>query len=466
MSSLAQSDPEVAAIIREEESRQQQKLSLIPSENFFSSSVREAVGSVFMHKYAEGNIGRRYYEGNQYVDELEALTIARARRAFALPSDWDVNVQALSGSNANLAVYLALLNFGDTILSMYLPDGGHLSHGWSFEPDAAKRTQDAGADQLVYRGGSRKVNIVSRMFRVVQYKTDPVTRVFNYDVLAQVAAEHKPQLIITGGTAYPRDIDYARVRQIADSVGALYLADIAHEAGLIAAGVLPSPVGIADAVTLTTHKTLRAGRGAIILAPTGAIKKINRAIMPGLQGGPHNHNIAGICVGLGEVLQPVFAAYARQIVANAQALAAALSAQRFTLVAGGTDKHLLLLDLTHEPLLGKKFARALDAAGLVANANSMPQETRSPVDPSALRVGTPWVTTRGMREGEMQQIAAWLREVMTIASSWAADDFAVFNARAAASRELAAIAGQVRELCVAFPLVLREKPSILAVLRR
>ena len=339
------------------------------------------------------------------------------------------------------------------------------------ESDTHSQTIAAAGFEVVRNvnaGADRIAKIISNRQKIID---NLLEKKYNYllfldtDIIPP-EADGSPGVIITGGTAYPRDIDYARVRQIADSVGALYLADIAHEAGLIAAGVLPSPVGIADAVTLTTHKTLRAGRGAIILAPTGAIKKINRAIMPGLQGGPHNHNIAGICVGLGEVLQPVFAAYARQIVANAQALAAALSAQRFTLVAGGTDKHLLLLDLTHEPLLGKKFARALDAAGLVANANSMPQETRSPVDPSALRVGTPWVTTRGMREGEMQQIAAWLREVMTIASSWAADDFAVFNARAAASRELAAIAGQVRELCVAFPLVLRDKPSILAVLRR
>ena len=450
MSGLAQNDPEVFELIQREEQRQQDTLSMIPSENFFSSAVREAVGSVFMHKYAEGNIGGRYYEGNAVVDELELLAIQRAKQAFRLPADWGVNVQALAGSNANLAVYLGLLEPGDTMMAMYLPDGGHLSHGWSFEPKKSKRAEEAGL--LVYTGGSRKVNITSRMFTVVQYKTDPATRQFEYDALEKIAREHQPQLIITGGTAYPRDIDYQRVRAIADSVGALYLADIAHEAGLVAAGVVRSPIGLADVVSLTTHKTLRAGRGALILAHQDLIAKINRGVLPGLQGGPFNHSIAGIAVGLGEVLQPEFSEYAQQVIANAKALAQYLSGAGFTIVSGGTDKHLILVDLTNKPLLGKQFARALSYAGIVANANTMPQETRTPADPSALRLGTPWLTTRGMKEAQMQQIASWITEVMEIASPWAELPFETFEEQVAHSPAITAIAGQVKELCQQFPL--------------
>lgn len=451
MSHLKQSDPEVAAIVRKEEERQEEQLSLIPSENFFSPAVREAVGSVFMHKYAEGNVGQRYYEGNEVVDALESLAIARTRTLFRIPEDWDVNVQALSGSNANLAVYLALLEPGDAIMSMYLPDGGHLSHGWSFEPEAAKRVQDV--ENPVYLGGSRKVHITAKMFRVVQYKTDPRTRMFDYDAIAAIVREHRPKLLITGGTAYPRDIDYRRMRAIADAVGALYLADIAHEAGLVAAGVLPSPVGVADVVTMTTHKTLRAGRGAIVLAPRAVIERVNRALMPGLQGGPHNHNIAGICVGLGEALQPTFRAYAQRVVANAKALVAALQQQGFAVVTGGTDKHLLVIDLTSQPLVGRTFARALAHAGIITNKSTMPQERRSPRDPSALRLGTPWVTTRGVGEGEMGDIAVWMRRVMEIGSRWATADFVTFDREARVSADLRAIARAVADLCRRFPLL-------------
>lgn len=411
---LKQSDPAFHAILRQEEERQQTKLSLIPSENFFSPAVRAAVGSVFSHKYSEGNIGARYYEGNQYVDEMEALAIRRAKQAFRLPADWDVNVQALSGSAANLAVYLAVLEFGDTILSMYLPDGGHLSHGW-------------------------KAHVTGKMFKVVQFKTDPATQLFNYDEIERLARQHKPKLIITGGTAYPRNIDYQRMRTIADRVQALYVADIAHEAGLVSAGVVPSPVGIADVVTMTTHKTLRAGRGAIILARADLIKKINRAVLPGLQGGPHNHNIAGMTVGLGEALKPAFKRYANQVVKNAQALAKALQTEGFTIVSGGTDKHLVLLDLTREPLLGKKFATVLDTAGLVTNANTIPHDVRGPLDPSGLRLGTPWVTTRGLKEREMKQIAGWMRRSMNDPS------------------QATAIAKEVRRLCQRFPLPIAPK---------
>ena len=444
---LKKSDREVFKILQAEEKRQQDVLSLVPSENFFSPAVREAVGSVFSHKYSEGNVGARYYEGNENVDALESLAIERALQAFSAPKSWSANVQALSGSNANLAVYLAVLNVGDTMMGMYLPDGGHLSHGWSYEP---KTMPDP--DKLVYEGGSRRVHITSRIFKTVQYKTNPKTRQFDYKEIERIAEQYKPKLIITGGTAYPRDIKYRKIKQIAKKVGALYMADIAHEAGLIAAGVIPSPVGIADVVTMTTHKTLRSGRGAIILAHKDLIAKINRAVLPGLQGGPHNHNIAGICVGLGEALSPAFKRYAKQVVVNAQTLADELKKTGFNPVTGGTDKHLVLVDLSGQPLLGKKFARALAFAGMAANFNTMPQETRSPADPSALRLGTPWITTRGMKKPEIKKIAKWMRDVMEIATPWADLPFDDFEEKVKSSKEIRRIAKEVKDLCGKYPL--------------
>ncbi len=444
---LKKTDPAVFKLLKQEEERQQNTLSMIPSENFFSPAVREAVGSVFMHKYAEGNIGRRYYEGNAVVDELETLAIARAKKLFKLPKNWDVNIQALSGSNANLAVYLAVLKLGDAIMGMYLPDGGHLSHGWSYEPK-----QPANPKELVYLGGSRKVNISSKIFKTFQYKTDPITKQFNYAELEKIALKYRPKLIITGGTAYPRDINYRRVKKIAQKVGAIYMADIAHEAGLVAAGAIPSPVGIADIVTMTTHKTLRAGRGAIILAHQDLIAKINRAILPGLQGGPFNNNIAGICVGLGEALTPTFRRYAKNVIRNAQTLAQALAHHNFQLVSGGVDKHLLLIDLTNKPILGRKFARALSVAGIVGNFNTMPQETRSPADPSALRLGTPWLTTRGMGAKEMKHIATWINKVMEVATPWAELEFVAFEQKVKNSSDIKKIARDIKALCKKFPL--------------
>ena len=270
-SPLQAQDPEVYNLIKQEEQRQQHKLSMIASENFFSKAVREATGSVLSNKYSEGNTGKRYYEGNEFIDQIELLTIARAKEAFNLPDDWSANVQTLSGSTANLSVYLALLNIGDFIMGMYLPDGGHLSHGWSYTPK-----QPADPKKTVYYGGKNKVNISSKIFNTISYKVDPVTKQFDYDEVERIATLQKPKLLITGGTAYPRNIDYKRMKQIATKVGAYYLADVAHEAGLVAAGAVPSPVGIADVVTMTTHKTLRSGRSAIILAHKDIIKKINK----------------------------------------------------------------------------------------------------------------------------------------------------------------------------------------------
>ncbi len=451
-SALQTTDPRVFRIIQKEEKRQQETLSMIPSENWFSPSVREAVGSVFAHKYAEGNIGARYYEGAEMVDELEALTIERAKKAFALPKTWGVNVQALSGSNANLAVYLATLKPKDTILAMYLPDGGHLSHGWSFEPDAKKRDKAVHSGMLVYTGGSRKVNISAMLYTPIQYKTSPENSQFDYKEIQAIAEKYKPKLIITGGTAYPRIINHRKIKSIAKKVGALYLADVAHEAGLIAGGAFPSPVGIADIVTMTTHKTLRAGRGAIILARQDRIDAINRAILPGLQGGPHNHNIAGICVGLGEALKPQFKTYASQVIKNAQALAQELQAQGFQLVTDGTDKHFVLITLSQEPLLGRPFARVLRIAGMTTNYSTMPWDPRPPRNPSALRLGTPWLTTRGMKEKEMTTIAEWIREAMNIASPWKELSFEGIEEEAKKSKEIKQIAKEVKTLCNRFVL--------------
>ena len=444
---LKVTDPDIYKLIKKEEKRQQENLSMIPSENFFSISVREAIGSAFMHKYSEGNIGQRYYEGNDIVDELETLAIDRAKRLFKLPKDWGVNMQALAGSNANLAVYLAVLEPGDTMMAMYLPDGGHLSHGWSYQPKSTETPQNR-----VYLGGENKIHITSRMFKVVQYKTNPKTAQFDYDELAKLVKQYKPKLLITGGTAYVRDIDYKRMAEIAHSVGAMYMADIAHEAGLIAAGVMNSPVGYADIVTLTTHKTLRSGRGAIIMAHQDLIKKINRGVLPGLQGGPFNNNIAGIAVGLGEALKPEYKKYAKQVVENAKMLASELTKYGFEVVSGGTDKHLVLVNMTNKGVFGKKTAKALNEAGIVLNMNTMPGETRAPADPSAIRMGSPLLTTRGMKEKEMKTIAHYIDMVVNEIIQWKDLDFGEFMSEVRKSNTIKEVRKQVVELCKKFPL--------------
>ncbi len=445
---LKNQDSEVYEILKAEENKQQYKLSMIPSENFTSKAIREVVGSVFMNKYSEGYSAARYYEGNYNIDELEDLACERASELFELPKDWRVNVQPLSGSPANLAVYFALLDPGDKIMSMYLPDGGHLSHGWSYGKGKSV------SEGLIYRGGKRKVSVVSRVWNIVQYKTDSDTHLFDYEALEEIAVREKPRLIITGGTAYPREIDYKKMASIANRVGAYYMADIAHEAGLIATGVNKSPVGLADVVTMTTHKTLRCNRGAMILSNKVLMKKINRAVFPGLQGGPHNHSIAGIAVGLKEAMKPEFRAYCVKIVKNAQKLATELKKYKFNLVSGGTDKHLILIDLTNKGVFGKKYARALDYAGIIANKNSMPGEDRSPSDPSALRMGTPWVTTRGMGEKEMELVAKWMDKVMKICQDvgYKDLDFSKFDKKVDDDERILAIADEVKGLCLKFPL--------------
>ena len=380
-------------LIKAEEKRQKETLMLIPSENYTYKEVRKALGSVLVHKYAEGQVGKRYYQGNSVIDSVEKLCKDRAIKAFNLDdSVWGVNVQPLSGSPANLAVYNGILNPGDRIMGMYLPDGGHLSHGWQLP--------------------GKKVTIVSKFWDIDFYHVDPHTRVFDYNVIAKQARTSKPKLLISGGTAYPREIDHKRMGSIAHSVGAYYMADIAHEAGLVATGVNSSPFPFADVVTMTTHKTLRGPRGAMIFAHKELIDAIDSSVFPGIQGGPHEHTIAGIAVALGEAMKPAFVRYAKQVVANAQVLAKLLADAGYDVVSGGTDKHLVLLDMRKTGENAWVVAWALEFAGIVVNRNTVPYDTGSSMYPSGIRLGTPAITTRGMREKEMKSIGRWIGEVI------------------------------------------------------
>lgn len=448
---LKKTDEQIAKLIEQETDRQHSKLHLIPSENVASRSVHEAVGSVFMHKYAEGEVGARYYEGNQYADQIEQLAKDRIREAFNLPEDWDAIVQAHSGSPANLAVYAGLLEPGDKIVSMYLPDGGHLSHGWSFEPAKDKRTPDS----LIYKGGSRKISFVSKIFDIVQYKTDKETELFDYDALAQLIKDEKPKMVITGGTAYPREIDYQKVAEAARSVGAYYLADVAHEAGLIAGQANKSPVGIADIVTFTTHKTFRGPRGAVILAKADLASQIARGVFPTLQGGPHLHSIAGIAVAAKEAATDSFKDYSQKIVDNAQTLAKELQDLGYYIVSGGTDKHLLLVNIRRsqtQTVAPKFLTRALDYAGIVLNYNTVPWESGTPANPSGMRLGTPIVTSRGMGATEMKFIAQKIDEVNKHLAKYEGLKFKEFNAQLPEDQKLKDIAAEVKALCDRFPI--------------
>lgn len=400
-SSLQQADPEIFSLIQSEEKRQQTDLAMIPSENFVSPAVREAVGSVLMNKYSEGQPFKRYYQGNQYIDQIESLVETRALKLFGLQeSEWHVNVQAVTGSIANLAVYAALLEPVDKTLAMSLYDGGHLSHGWKL-PDTGK-----------------PISFTARIFDTHFYSVDPKTRVFNYDEIAKIALKVKPKILISGGTAYPREIDHARMRAIADSVGAIYMADVAHEAGLIAGGVNRSPFSHAHVVTMTTRKTLRGPIGAMIYANKKLLgddiaEKIDFAVFPALQGGPQNHSIAGIGVALHEAIQPEFKQYATQVVKNAQILANELMKAGFDVVTGGTDKHLVLLDLRRRGWTGKDAALALEKIGIITNKNTVPGETGKPWNPSGLRLGTPALTTRGYTEKDMITIAQKIATILS-----------------------------------------------------
>ncbi len=381
-------DPEIFRIIKEEERYQVESIRLIPSENYTSRAVMEATGSVLANKYSEGYPGRRYYEGQRNIDQLESLVIERAKLLFGAEH---ANVQPYSGSPANLAVYTALLEPGETIMGLSLPHGGHLTHGWT-------------------------ASATSRFWHSVRYEVDPKTHRIDYDAVRAMALEERPKIIVAGATAYPREFDFAAFGEIAREAGAYFLADISHISGLILAGVHADPAPYADVVMTTTHKTLRGPRGAMILCKAEHAEAIDKAVFPGLQGGPHENTIAGIGVALREAATPEFREYGQQIVANAKALAGELLERGFELITGGTDNHLILIDLTGKKVIGKKAAKALDRAGIVGNYNTIPFDPRKPFSPSGLRIGTPSVTTRGMKEEEMRQIGRWMDEAIAGAS--------------------------------------------------
>jgi glycine hydroxymethyltransferase len=377
---LATADPQLAGLIEAESQRQHDKLRMIPSENYVSNAVLEACSSVLNNKYSEGYAGKRYYEGQQFIDPIEELAVARAEALFGVDH---ANVQPYSGSPANLAIYLAFMTPGDTFMSLELAHGGHLTHG-------------------------SPVSATGKWFRPVHYAVGRDTGRIDMDQVRDLALAERPKMIICGGTAIPRTIDFPTFAAIAHEVGALLVADIAHIAGLVVGGAHPSPVGHADIISTTTHKTLRGPRGAMLMTTAEHATAIDKAVFPGLQGGPHNHTTAGIAVALHEAAQPSFAPYARRIVANAKALAAALIEHGFDLVSGGTDNHLILIDLTNKGVEGKPAAKALDRAGIELNFNTVPYDPRKPWSPSGIRLGTPALTTRGLTEEHMPAVAAWM----------------------------------------------------------
>jgi len=410
---LKKTDAQIAKLIAEEKKRQETTLEMIPSENHTSPAVRDALGSVLTDKYAEGYPGKRYYAGLEYYDKIESLCQERAKKLFKVPY---VNVQPYSGSPANQAVYFALLKPGDRVMGMSLPHGGHLTHGW-------------------------KVNFSAKLYKSFQYGVDKKTNLINYDKLGKSVKIINPKLIWVGATAYPRIFDWKKFAKIADSVGAYLAADIAHIAGLIVAGIHPSPVPYAHIVTTTTHKTLRGPRGGMIMVTKKGLKKdkelgfkIDKAIFPGLQGGPHENNIAAVAVCLKEASAQAFKKYGRQIVKNAKVLAKELLKYDFNLVTGGTDNHLILIDLRNKNISGKQAQNWLEKAGITVNKNSIPFDPNPPFNPSGIRLGTPAITTRGMKEKEIQKIASWISEVISNPKS------------------IIKIRKEVKELCKRFPL--------------
>lgn len=409
MSKLQKQDSKISNLIQEELNRQRESIRLIPSENYVSKAVLEATGSILTNKYSEGYPKKRYYEGQEFIDQIEEEA---CRRACSLFGSDHANVQPYSGSPANLEVYFALLKPGEKIMGMSLPHGGHLTHGW-------------------------KVSATSKFFISVQYTVNPKTKFLDYDAIARLAQKEKPKIIVAGATAYPRQIDFAKFREIADSCGAYFLADIAHIAGLVVAGLHLSPVPLADAVTTTTHKTLRGPRGAMILCKEKYAKQIDRAVFPGLQGGPHNHTTAAIAVALHEASQPEFKKYAEQIVKNAKVLSEELLRYGFDLVTGGTDNHLILIDMTNKKLSGKQVSKALIQANIECNCNTVPYDTRSPFDPSGIRIGTPAVTSRGMKEDAMKKIAFWINKVVENIDN---------------EKEIKKIKDEVKEFCLQFKM--------------
>ncbi len=415
-------DPAVAAAIDNETRRQHEGLELIASENFVSEAVLEATGSVFTNKYAEGYPGKRYYGGCEFADVVENLARDRAKQLFGAEH---ANVQPHAGSQANMAAYAAVLQPGDTILGLNLAHGGHLTHG-------------------------HHLNFSGKMYKVVPYGVTKETETIDYDALEKLAQQERPKLIIGGGSAYPRIIDFARMRQIADKVGALYLVDMAHFAGLVAGGVHPSPVPHAQIVTSTTHKTLRGPRAGMILSKSEFAAAIDKTVFPGLQGGPLVHVIAAKAVCFHEAMQPEFRDYARQVVTNAKVLAETLGAEGFRVISGGTDTHVMLVDVFSKGMLGSEAEKALDQAGITVNKNAIPFDTNPPLKPSGIRLGSPALTTRGMKESEMRQIGRWISQVLNHRS-----DPAVLQE----TRK------QVLELCEAFPLYAERRARAQAEVR-
>ena len=413
---LSAADPEVFAAIENEQRRQHEGLELIASENFVSEAVMEAAGSVFTNKYAEGYPGKRYYGGCEFTDVVENLARERAKQLFGAEH---VNVQPHSGSQANAAAYSSVLQPGDTILGLDLAHGGHLTHG-------------------------HKLNFSGKLYRVVSYGVRKDTETIDYDDLEQIATREKPKLIIGGGSAYPRIFDFARMRAIADTCGALLLIDMAHFAGLVAGGVHPSPVPHAQIVTTTTHKTLRGPRAGMILSKQEYAAAIDKNVFPGHQGGPLVHIIAAKAVALKEALEPSFQEYARQIVANAKVLARTLLEAGFRVISGGTDTHLMLVDVFAKGMLGSEAEDALGKAGITVNKNAIPFDVNPPLRPSGIRIGTPALTTRGMKEPEMQQIGRWIREALEHRSD---------------AKALERIRHQVFDLAEQFPLYAERRRS-------
>jgi glycine hydroxymethyltransferase len=410
---LKKTDPRIAKLIKLETERQKTSLEMIPSENHTTPAVREASGSILTDKYAEGYPKKRYYAGLEFYDKLEILCQERAKKLFKVPF---VNVQPYSGSPANQAVYFALCKPGDNIMGMNLAHGGHLTHGW-------------------------KVNFSGSFFNSFQYGVDEKTGRFNYEEIGKMAKEAMPKLIWVGATAYPRVFDWEKFSKIADSVGAYLAADIAHIAGLVAAGVHPSPVPFVHIITTTTHKTLRGPRGGLIMVTEKGLKKdaelgqkIDKAVFPGLQGGPHMHQIAAIAVCLKEAATPAFKKYAQQIVKNAKALANGLIKRGFKLVTGGTDNHLILIDLRNKNISGKEAQLRLEKAGVTINKNAIPFDPNPPFNPSGIRMGTPAITTRGMKEKEMEKIAEWINEVI------------------ASEKSVPRVRKEIKNFCKKFPL--------------
>jgi len=376
-------DPQIYELIRQEEARQSGAIRLIPSENYVSRAVMLASGSCLTNKYAEGYPGRRYYQGQQVTDLIEKLAQQRAKKLFKAEH---ANVQPYSGSVANLAAYMALIDPGDTIMGLALPHGGHLTHGWN-------------------------VSASGRIFNSVQYTVSPDTGRLDYDQIEALAKKHKPRIIISGATAYPREIDFEIFGQIAQSVGAYHVSDIAHIAGLVVADLHKSPVPYADIVSTTSHKTLRGPRGGMLLCKAEHAENVDKAVFPGLQGGPHVHTLTALAVAMAEADTPEFVAYAKQIIKNAKAMAQRLLEHGFNLATGGTDNHLMLIDLRNKNIPGKKLAQALDRARIVTNYNSIPNDPAPPFNPSGVRVGTPAITTRGMKEQQARQIADFIQKV-------------------------------------------------------